>query len=262
MGFTRLQLRCQWGCVTSWDLRGHLVFDIFHFWCLWALPLTFKPSLQPVFSPLEMKYSPASRFLPPLKLPALHLLLLKSGLLPTGFMNHPLWLLETHLEDGDPCDFRLHCLAIWIPSVYLIFLYHITPNIQAFTHPGGRDLDILRVPDASFCFPQGLGQGRHLGSAHYEDNRALGGKCRALRAKTRSPWPRPLCRSPPYYIIKIRIMDLVTKTKYKSPMKITLFLMSFLVWLKVYDILSLKKYKKLNCCTLMRFMCIFFPTKE
>lgn len=195
MGFTRLQLRCQWGCVTSWDLRGHLVFDIFHFWCLWALPLTFKPSLQPVFSPLEMKYSPASRFLPSLKLPALHLLLLESGLLPTGFMNHPLWLLETHLEDGDPCDFRLHCLAIWIPSVYLIFLYHITPNIQAFTHPGGRDLDILRVPDASFCFPQGLGQGRHLGSAHYEDNRVLGSKCRALTAKTRSHGHDP-CAAP------------------------------------------------------------------
>lgn len=152
----------------------------------------FKPSLQPVFSPLEMKYSPASRFLPSLKLPALHLLLLKSGLLPTGFMNHPLWLLETHLEDGDPCYFRLYCLAIWILSVYLILLYHITPNIQAFTHPGDRDLDILRVQDASFCFPQGLGQGRYLGPAHYEDNRVLGGKCRALRAKTSSHGHAPV----------------------------------------------------------------------
>lgn len=191
MGFTRLQLRYQWGCVTSQDLRGQLVFDIFHFWCWWALPLMFKPSLQPVFSPLEMKYSPASRFLPSLKLPTLHLLL-KSGLLPTRFMNHLLWLLETHLENGDPCYFRLHCLAIWIPSVYLILLYHITPNIQAFTLPGDRELDILRVPDASFCFPQGLGQGRYLGHAHSENNRVLGGKCWALRAKTSSHGHAPV----------------------------------------------------------------------
>lgn len=67
----------------------------------------------------------------------------------------------------------------------------MTPNIQAFTHPGDRDLDILRVPDASFCFLQGLGQGRHLGPAHYEDNRVLGGKCRALGAMATTPVPLP-----------------------------------------------------------------------